>query len=894
MMINFYDNYTPSLKDGQYKITLSQNLVQVLSIDPSEPYQSIPGEVQSPALQSFILKGPRFTIPPSDINHVFPADGSTGVFDTYMPQIVLNEKSLPWERNLDLGDVKIPWMALLVFSDDELPIPPPVPSKGSQQNPTHSTSRLLNDLISPGTGILGPSIKPEADEDPTQLYCDTIDIPVAAFNALMPAIEDARMLAHTRQVSLINKAPAKGKSGFFSAVIANRFAVPPTGLATKNKNIVHLVSLEGFEKILPTVGPPNISGYNMVRMVSLYSWSFHVQAEPAEDFSKMMNNLISAASIQATGLLLRMPLPNPPVASNDPVTTKALNDRLQNGYTPLGYKMQSGDQSFGWYRGPCSPVPVLHFLAENNNIGGNPLTPYRSSDAMIFDPTTGIFDQSYAVAFQTGRSLALANQSFAASITHWRKNAYGMVDLILEYMTSPVYASKMIADGLMDAQGKLTDTGVTDLAAIIDIDLVPGAFTDFMTTDFYRSLASSIGQPGGFTSSDDAIIVQEAPNISPGGPADLLHLMQEASIVNLLQHVSGLDTLGTLASPLQQNDTSLTLNAAGISEAISSGTDLVIYSPDGKTSVWLTIAEDAALNATTLAIIKYTGTSGLPANSSIQVRDADPDALTVVNFLSATALLSGVPFNNLVPNPAMLPPESFRFFYIDRNWTDSLLAGAMSIGVQSSRDALFNQLMRDSLYKKVEVVMAELRDALLGTAADGHSPGILKPTGFLLRSRSITNYPGLEITATTASGTSMKPLRLERLSVDLLIGIYPDVPTSIIFSQPSEGMVFGLEELGGEKEIFLRYIPGVAGFTSSNSGTKIGGDEHPQTLSLSALQQANRAGAFPAMNIAGTEGLATILQNTLACSNALTPATFAVEMVCVPEQMILKPLILNV
>lgn len=891
MMINFYDNYIPSLKDGQYSITLSHAVTQVVPTDPNEPYQPIPNEVQQPAMQSFILKGPRFSIPPADINHVFPADGSTGVFDTYMPQIVLNEKTLPWERNLNLGDITIPWMALLVFAEDELPVPPPIPPQGSQQNPTNTVSRLLNDVISPGTGILGPAIKPEADEDPAQTYCNTIDIPIAVFNALAPSVEDARMLAHTRQVSLVNKAAAQAQTGFFSAVMANRFAVPPSSSATRNKNIVHLVSLEGFEKQLPLTGAPNISGYNTVRMISLYSWSFMVQADPAEDFSELMNHLITPASIQGTGLLLRMPLPNPPVATNDPVTTKMLNDRLHNGYVPLSYEMQSGDQSFAWYRGPCSPVPVTQYLAEEANTNGNPLTPYRSADAMIFDTATGIFDQSYAVAFQTGRSLALASKSFATSLTRWRKTAYGMVDLILEYMTSPVYAAKLIADGFMDQQGNLTATGVTDLAGILHTDLVTGVFTDFLTTDLYQKLATSIGKSGGFSSGDDTAIVQGAPMVAPAGPADILQLMQEPAIVNLLQHLSGFDNLGMLAQPLQQNDTTITLNAPGVTEAIAAGTELVLYSTDGQTSEWITIAADALLNDTALTINKYTGTTTLPANSSVQVQDANTDVRTVTSFLASTALLDGVPFNNLVANPAMLPQESIRFFYIDRNWTNALLDGAMSIGVQSSRDSLFNQLMRDALYKKVSNVMAELRNALLGIAPG--IPSVVQPTGFLLRSRNITTYPGLEITATSSSGALMKPLRLERLGADLLIGIYPDVPTEVVFSQPSEGMVFGLEELDNEKEIFLRYIPGVNGYTSANSGSIIGGSGQPETLPLAAVQQANRPGAFPAMNIAGENGLAAIVQKALSIPSPLSPASFAVEMVCVPEKMIFKPLTAN-
>ena len=44
------------------------------------------------------------------------------------------------------------------------------------------------------------------------------------------------------------------------------------------------------------------------------------------------------------------------------------------------------------------------------------------------------------------------------------------------------------------------------------------------------------------------------------------------------------------------------------------------------------------------------------------------------------AMLEGVPFNYLVPDERMLPPESIRFFHVDQDWIDALIDGAFSIG----------------------------------------------------------------------------------------------------------------------------------------------------------------------------------------------------------------------
>jgi len=875
-IVNFYDNYVPSLKDGQYTITLSQTIAGDAGL-------TTPPQVPT-AAQSFIVNGPRFSLPPSDVNHVYPANGSTGQFAGTLPQIVLNEQALPWERNLTQNP-SIPWVALLVFSQEELLGPHPSPPPGSQQNPTMSSNRLLNDVLNPGTGMLGPSLTLEANEDASTIYCNAIDIPVATFNALLPSLSDATFLAHTRQVSLANKAIVPGQTGFFSAVMANRFVMPPAPVSgstvTVNTNIAHLVSLEGFEQYIQQDGPPSVPvSFTAVRMVSLYSWTFNVQDQPAQDFSVLMNNLISDSSVEGTGLLLTMPLPDPAVAPPSSETTSVLA-RLKDGYIPLNYQMQSGDQSFAWYRGPLSAVPVQRFLEENTAPPANPATPFTTADAMIFDSKTGIFDQSYAVAFQTGRSLALANKAFATNLIRWRKNCYGMVDLLMEYMTSPVYASKMLADGLINSSNQLTATGVADLAQLLNNDVVTAAFVDLSATGLYKSIADSIGQQAGFPAKGNTVLDESAVGTVP---SELSALMQQPIIVNLLQHLSGFSNMGTLSQPIQLGATSIDLNAA-ILEDLSAGNSLVLYSPDGSTTALVTLSADMPEKSITLSINAYTGKM-LPANSVVMVQEPDQSAQAVVSWLANTALLYNVPFNNLVANPHMLPQESIRFFYLDQNWTDALLDGALSIGIQSSRDTVFGQLMRNALYGAVQESMAQVRDGLLGVAAQGHVPAVTKPSGFLLRSQNISNWPGLQIMATSATGNLMKPLRLDTVAGDVLLAIYPDIPTQITFTQPYEGLIFGIEDIvhTNQQGINLRYIPGANGYTASNIGETTG-----NAILSTSIDNSLRQGYTPAaLNIGGPNGLVSILEKQLGVPN-LTPASFAVEMVVVPEQMVFVP-----
>ena len=49
----------------------------------------------------------------------------------------------------------------------------------------------------------------------------------------------------------------------------------------------------------------------------------------------------------------------------------------------------------------------------------------------------------------------------------------------------------------------------------------------------------------------------------------------------------------------------------------------------------------------------------------------------VRTWLARLRMLEGVPFQHLVPDAELLPPESIRFFHLDREWTDALTQGCL-------------------------------------------------------------------------------------------------------------------------------------------------------------------------------------------------------------------------
>jgi hypothetical protein len=76
--------------------------------------------------------------------------------------------------------------------------------------------------------------------------------------------------------------------------------------------------------------------------------------------------------------------------------------------------MRQGEKTVSWYRGPL--VPLNHDKPKQIQ------DPVSCADELLrYDPNTGLFDVTYAAAWQLGRLLALQNQSFALALQRARK-----------------------------------------------------------------------------------------------------------------------------------------------------------------------------------------------------------------------------------------------------------------------------------------------------------------------------------------------------------------------------------------------------------------------------------------------------------------------------------------
>jgi hypothetical protein len=171
-------------------------------------------------------------------------------------------------------------------------------------------------------------------------------------------------------------------------------------------------------------------------------------------------------------------------------------------------------------------------------------------------------------------------------------------------------------------------------------------------------------------------------------------------------------------------------------------------------------------------------------------------------YLARLRLLDGVPFSYLAADAELLPRESIRFFYLDREWTDALVQGALSVGTVNSAD----RAQLESLYRYVrdEVDEEERRVRLPGGERVQQGPAG-PVTGFLLRSRVVSGWPGLHVRAyRQALGQAddaaipesdprrIKLLRMERLAPAVLLVLMDGIPAVVHIEEPRQGIQFGV------------------------------------------------------------------------------------------------------
>jgi hypothetical protein len=143
----------------------------------------------------------------------------------------------------------------------------------------------------------------------------------------------------------------------------------------------------------------------------------------------------------------------------------------------------------------------------------------------------------------------------------------------------------------------------------------------------------------------------------------------------------------------------------------------------------------------------------------------------------------------------MLPAESIRFFYLDPGWLAALLDGALSVGLGTSRDSTIQDQLRPGLLAMAQTAALTWRATALGLPKPAPLPAGAPTSGLLLRSALAENWPGLGLSA-SLQGVDVPVLRMDHLGAGVLLVLFHGVPDTVQFTEPYEGLAFGIGDAG--------------------------------------------------------------------------------------------------
>lgn len=410
--------HLPVMPAGKYEITVQH----ALSLDKeSDTFTTT---------QAFEVTGSGYDVE-QDIVQLFPAHNGVGKFFNLLPQIVLNNKSLPWEKdNLFQDGTKRknePWIGLLLFREGE--------------DFVILTDKDLIDAtkdrrFKPKDTTFLPSLNLKED-------LVVVDIDLNLFLTIAPTTEDLALLAHIRE-----ELPAASQSAFYLQTlkdIATDSESPKYSIVACNrlpqKGKMHtacLVSFEYWGEILNSRNISNEDKFQQVRLRVLKHWTF---ADNTEDvtFSSYLKKMNTDAKGQP---LENLSFKLPSLAGHSSAIDAA-NKAFDLGFVPLQHHLRNGDKTISFYRGPLIPY---------DNTADNKMDAkeIKGTDSSIrYNSQTAMFNESYAAAYQLGKLLALGSQTVAQAIMNYRTQT--KQQLVLENHKNEIKTQLLPAQGSTQA-----------------------------------------------------------------------------------------------------------------------------------------------------------------------------------------------------------------------------------------------------------------------------------------------------------------------------------------------------------------------------------------------------------------------------------------------------------
>ncbi|EER25094.1 hypothetical protein D8B26_007694 [Coccidioides posadasii str. Silveira] len=461
--------YVPGLAAGVHKIEVEQH------VDTGSDKKTIPSK------HEFNVIAPRFSLPDGAIHSIYPPQGHADRGEV-LPNVLFTDPTLPWERiaswksekehPADYNNNRVPWLAVFLFTQDELRLSQSeissifqkIPSQtDAKQSGTLSINMLVADVSQLQDTATSVVYDPEADG--ATVKTDAIFLRSELFNSLFakydkngardPAqttgeVYHHRFLAHLRHIHLDgtpSAATTDDEDHAYSVVVCHRTG--PLSIKQPTTVVAHLVNIEGVEAMnFP------VKNQKYVCMSSLYAWEFTClppdSLNVADAFTYLGETLTALTPKLSKEDLSQL---------SGPVGNRVAK-RLNDGFSLARYRIQTGEVTAAFFRGPFAPSTV-DFPKETPW----PLSSTTGTKLQILDQELNIMDITYSAAWNLGKTLALANQDFAAALSRVRKQIF---DIALNEARLHAIKSRAASLGVPSAY-KTREEVVKTIASTIEI-----------------------------------------------------------------------------------------------------------------------------------------------------------------------------------------------------------------------------------------------------------------------------------------------------------------------------------------------------------------------------------------------------------------------------------------
>ncbi|USW53091.1 hypothetical protein Slin15195_G064100 [Septoria linicola] len=850
-----YSYYEPGLQGGKYEINVDHELRHP-DIPPSRP-SNTPQDVWDKLVssqtatvksrQQFNVNVPRFNLPPGIIHQVYPPQGLAD-HNNVLPHMVFEDVHFPWQNEgsprQDEEDQKrdhipdhpelrsrskVPWVALWTFAEEEIRLtepelkgvsqaglfpdtvqisshssPPPVGRE--QDKATFAVKLAMGEYLEMGGWPKASSSQsapvnakvtiPHFDNDEAEpidrdeqvnvvfVRRDVFESHVCTYNLDgtapsphasggldgTPDLSRYKYLSHVRNVNQIAMAgldlPDKG---LYSIVHAHRTG--PLDITSAKPVIVHLVSIMDIEDNLRIPLDRNLAQNKWIAMISLHAWTYLCLPPETVNFVDTMRGI--GHTIQDGGeCWLRAPdnaIRNAAgLQSATPTTVTGSISKVLDA-VPLAQRTSVNFRLASRLHDGYSLQRYLLQTGEQTvALYRSPLSPTyvppiktRKDDGWW--PLQSNFSSDYQIL---DPNLGIVDITYSAA---WQLGrTLGIAD-------------QAFTASLIRLRGAVITKAARDAKKdIVGARLVKGkaaALSTMMTS------ITSLAQLGDVKAGDNALPTANRVN-KLVNPAPEIMLQKPMSAEDQLSKpVSAFKAPEKERIVLQQKVVTVASSvAAAIPTGSTNGNGPEVFIPFNEINI-----------------------------------PASPDWQIVQSWILDKLSLHNIPAHYMISDPAHLPQDSIRFFYIDTNWFDAFIDGALSIGNHlDQEDDIVRQAFKRQLNRYFETP--------LGEGNMNYLPQI--PTfGFFLRSGVVKAFPNLEVhapwrTAEEMGGNRMETVRLDCLEKDTLLCLFDRTPgqahwnndhgdgskrTNITICQPPHQQCFRLGSSTNPEYVQMQY-----------------------------------------------------------------------------------------